>query len=345
MGHQELNNKKRNRNGDAKGSQEPAIYGPGRGRSWTTSLAIPGNIIDMDASLECRSIVASHIARAISTFRIDEVIILSTSTSPLDSTTASTDSATFLLRLLSYLETPPYMRDRLFQPGKSAIHPDLAHISTLSAASTALPHHASSADTFYREGVTLKAQEEGTYHRLVNCGLPNGILASIPDPIPKSTRVSLKLSSQTPSGDKTSIPAEVVAPSEPREEIGQYLGYETRTSPSLVSLFEDCPYDGGYDISILVSDSDGDDAGSISAANSKFQHILLAFGGTENFEELTKNDPKLGSLDLDNFADLFDHTINVTKGLPFVNPGSLRIEELVLVGLAGLKPLLAEQYR
>lgn len=38
---------KRNRNGDAKGSQDPAVYGPGKGRSWTTSLAIPGNIIDM----------------------------------------------------------------------------------------------------------------------------------------------------------------------------------------------------------------------------------------------------------------------------------------------------------
>ncbi|OBT63893.1 hypothetical protein VE03_06592 [Pseudogymnoascus sp. 23342-1-I1] len=345
MGSEGVNNKKRNRNGDAKGSQDAAIYGPGKGRSWTTSLAIPGNIIDMNTSLESRSIVASQIARAISTFRIDEVIILSTSTSPLDSTAASSDSATFLLRVLSYLETPPYMRERLFQPGKSAIHPDLAHISTLSTESTALPHHASYADTLYREGVTLKAQEEGTYHRLVNCGLPNGILASIPDPIPKSTRVTVKLSSPTPSGDRTSIPAEVVAPSEPREEIGQYLGYETRTSPSLVSLFEDCPYDGGYDISILVSDCDGDDAGSITAANAKFQHILLAFGRTEDFDALTKNDPKLGSLDLDNFGDLFDHTVNVSKGLPYVNPGTLRVEELVLVGLAGLKPLLAEQYR
>lgn len=237
------------------------------------------------------------------------------------------------------------MRERLFQPGKSVIHPDLAHISTLSAESTALPHHASSAETLYREGVTLKAQEERTYHRLVNCGLPNGILASIPDPIPKSTRVTVKLSVQTLSGDRTSIPAEVVSPSEPREEIGQYLGYETRTSQSLVSLFEDCPYEGGYDISILVSDSDGDDAGNITAANTKFQHILLAFGRTEHFDALTKNDPKLGNLDLDNFADLFDHTVNVAKGLPYVNPGMLRVEELVFVGLAGLKPLLAEQYR
>ncbi|KFY40396.1 hypothetical protein V494_03523 [Pseudogymnoascus sp. VKM F-4513 (FW-928)] len=345
MGREEVNNKKRNRNGDAKGSENQAVYGPGKGRSWTTSLAIPGNIIDMNASLEARSIVASQIARAISTFRIDEVIILSTSTSPLDTTVASTDSATFLLRILSYLETPPYMRDRLFQPGKSAIHPDLAHISALSAEYTALPHHASSADTLYREGVTLKAQEEGTYHRLVNCGLPNGFLASIPDPIPKSTRVTVKLTSHTPSGDRTSIPAEVVAPSEPREEIGLYLGYETRTSQSLISLFEDCPYEGGYDISILVSDSDGDDAGSITAANSKFQHILLAFGGTEHFDVLTKNDPKLGSLDLDNFADLFDHSVDVTKGLPYANPATLRAEELVLVGLAGLKPLLAEQYK
>ena len=236
------------------------------------------------------------------------------------------------------------MRDRLFQPGKASIHPDLAQISTLPTPSVTLPHHVSSTDVPYHEGVTLKAQEEGTYRRLVNCGLPNGVLASIPDPIPKSTRVTLKLASQNPFGNKTPVPAEVVAPSEPREETGQYMGYETRSSSSLASLFEDCPYDGGYDVSILVSDSEGDDAGSISANNSKFQHILLAFGRAEDFEALAKNDPKLGRLDLDNFTDLFDHTVGVAKGLPYLMPGIFRGEELVWMGLAGLKPFLTKQY-
>lgn len=237
------------------------------------------------------------------------------------------------------------MRDRLFQPGKSAIHPDLAQISSLPSPSLSLPHHVLSADTLYREGVTLKAQEETTYHRLVNCGLPNGILGSIPDPIPKSTRVTLKLSSQAPSGSKSSIPAEVVATSEPREETGQYMGYETRRSSSLTSLFEDCPFEGGYDISILASDSDGTDAAAIATEGSDFQHILLAFGRQEDFEELAEGDSKLGGLDLGHFSNLFDEKINIVKGLPFAKPGQLRGEELVWMGLAGLKPFLAEQYK
>lgn len=297
-----------------------------------------------DTTIETRSLLASQIARTLSIFSIDEVVILSSTSLPtLDVPSASTDPTSFLLRLLSYLETPPYMRDRLFQPGKNPIHPDLTCLSALPSPTTSLPHHLASLDTPYREGVTLKAQEEWTYHRLVNCGLPDGVLAAIPDAIPKSTRVTLKLTSQTSAGTG-SVPAEVVAPSEPREETGLYTGYEIRSASSLISLFEDCPYEGGYDISMLMSDSAGEEIERAPAEN-KFQHLLLAFGRQQDFDAVVKNDTRLGSLGIASFADLFDSQVDLTNGLPLVGQNMLRTEELVWMGLAGLKPLLAAQHK
>ena len=41
----------------------------------------------------------------------------------------------------------------------------------------------------------------------------------------------------------------VVSPTTPRDTDGIYWGYTTRMASSINSIFEECPYAGGYDVS------------------------------------------------------------------------------------------------
>jgi len=56
--------------------------------------------------------LAGQIARAATVFRIDEVVVF-------DSTPALESGARFLVRILEYLETPDYLRRRLFPMHKN----------------------------------------------------------------------------------------------------------------------------------------------------------------------------------------------------------------------------------
>jgi len=44
----------------------------------------------------------------------------------------------------------------------------------------------------------------------------------------------------------------VVSPTTPRDTDGIYWGYTTRMASSINSIFEECPYAGGYDVSSII---------------------------------------------------------------------------------------------
>src|ERR1700736_5521249 len=100
--------------------------------------------------------MAGHIARALSVFCIDEVVVFSDGSThapkhqpePNDGYPGTSDPDHFLSHLLSYLETPPHLRKLLFP-----LHPNLRTAGTLP--SLDLPHHLR-ADEWcsHREGVT-----------------------------------------------------------------------------------------------------------------------------------------------------------------------------------------------
>jgi Putative RNA methyltransferase len=46
----------------------------------------------------------------------------------------------------------------------------------------------------------------------------------------------------------------VVSPAAPREDNGTYWGYTTRIANSIQKVFEECPFDGGYDLKIGTSE-------------------------------------------------------------------------------------------
>ena len=196
--------------------------------------------------------------------------------------TGWTDPDDFLFHLLSYLETPPFLRLPLFP-----FHPNLRTAGAMP--SLDMPYHLRSNEWCqYREGVTLADAEsarehahgedddmpkskrnrssnlsnlassnEPSAHTMVDIGLPQKV--KIPVSIPPNTRVTIKFPSTTPTPKNTSAEnlastAEPVHPSVPREESGYYWGYTVRRCPSLSTVFTECPHDGGYDLSIGTSE-------------------------------------------------------------------------------------------
>ncbi|KAK0126954.1 hypothetical protein ONS96_006517 [Cadophora gregata f. sp. sojae] len=372
MGRGETNAKKRKRLSEAKAAPNPsnstpftpaevdtskptAIFQPTKGRDWSVSVALPGSIIANAQSHEQRTSLAGHIARALSVFCVDEITIFSDGHShnpnkrhhsrthsfahqqdpSQDEYSGTSDPDHFLIHLLSYLETPPHLRKHLFP-----LHANLRTAGTLP--SLDLPHHLRSDEWCpFREGVTLPgADEHGTF---VEAGLR--IPVTIKEQIPENTRVTLKFEEGAEASHKdasaTTIKAEPVNPNDPREEAGYYWGFNVRKAGSLSEVFTECPYEGGYDITIGTSERGIDVeklySGTEEQKLGKFKHLLVVLGGVAGLEVAVKNDPELQKLGVVKAEDVFDRWVNVC-----LNQGSrtIRTEEAVWIGLMGLRRLV-----
>jgi predicted SPOUT superfamily RNA methylase MTH1 len=111
---------------------------------------------------EQRTTYVGRIARALAIFSVDEVVVYDdspteqriTNADP-DAYTGDVDPAHFMEHLLTYLETPPFMRKVLFP-----IHPNLRSQGLLP--SLDMPHHPHKDEWLpYREGMTLEAPSKG----------------------------------------------------------------------------------------------------------------------------------------------------------------------------------------
>lgn len=305
-------------------------------------------------SHELRTSLCGHIARALSVFCVDEIVVFSDGHVPKkshkrtqsygqhsdpsqDEYTGSSDPDHFLIHLLSYLETPPHLRKLLFP-----MHANLRTAGTLP--SLDLPHHLKPDEWCpYREGVTLPgADEHGTF---VEAGLR--IPVTIEEQIPENTRVTLKFRPGAEEANKDVnsevILADPVSPDEPREESGYYWGFNVRKARSLSDVFTECGYEGGYDITIGTSER-GVPLESIYSEGEvritgKFKHLLLVFGGVAGLEVAVKNDEELQKLGVVEAKDVFDRWINVCPGQ---GSRTIRTEEAVWIGLMGLRRLVVD---
>ncbi|XP_022866971.1 putative methyltransferase C9orf114 homolog isoform X3 [Olea europaea var. sylvestris] len=108
----------------------------------TVSIAVPGSIINNAQSFELATRLAGQIARAATIFRIDEVVVFDNKSTLEDDSTHMVENntdedetgAAFLIRILSYLETPQYLRKGLF-----AKHNSLRFVGLLPPLDA--PHH------------------------------------------------------------------------------------------------------------------------------------------------------------------------------------------------------------
>ncbi|KAK8204704.1 deoxyribose-phosphate aldolase [Phyllosticta capitalensis] len=298
--------------------------------------------------------------------------------------TGFSDPDNFLYHMLSYLETPPHLRKALFP-----LHPNLRTAGTLP--SLDMPHHLR-ADEWcqYREGVVVSEQPsyvaaatDGTPHSnpssakkrkkkqrdgedapnttagaaapvvLVDAGLPSPVRLDPPASIPQHSRVTLKFADEHDPGAYDDLVAAAVDPSAPREETGLFWGYQTRPAGSLSAVFTECPWDGGYDVSVGTSErgvalsslltaagepaaKGGGSDGESQGLPQSFQHLLLVFGGVAGLEVAANADPDLANKGIDGktVGDMFDAWVNL---VPNQGSRTIRTEEAVWLGLMGLR--------
>lgn len=239
-----------------------------------------------------------------------------------DAYTAYSHPSHFLSHLLSFLETPAHFRKALFP-----MHPNLRTAGALP--SLDMPHHLKASERCeYREGVVAGHDADGTY---VDVGLPEHRLLRAVQ-IPANTRVTVKL-------DPNSRDADAVGPSEPREVAGYYWGYSLRQCNSLSTVLTECPFDGGYDLSVGTSERGVPLSQAFAGGVPEFQHLLLVFGGVAGLETAAANDPELAEMQIgkSNVGDLFDFWVNV---LPGQGSRTIRTEEAVWLGLMGTRSLV-----
>lgn len=266
-------------------------------------------------------------------FCVDEVVIYDDESGPtkaepgLNEYTALSHPSHFLHHVLSYLETPPYLRRTLF-----GMHPNLRTAGTLP--SLDMPHHLRpSESSLYREGVAVEGAR-GSLRKgsLIDSGLPEkhflpGIV------IPPKQRVTLRIS---PENQHT----EPVNPSDPKEKEGYYWGYSVRRCSKLSSVFTECPFDGGYDLSVGTSERGQSLSGVVWSLPTNSKHSIIVLGGVAGLEAAARADKELANKGIraKNVSELFDYWVNV---LPGQGSRTIRTEEAVWLALMGLKESLA----
>ncbi|KAF2089967.1 DUF171-domain-containing protein [Saccharata proteae CBS 121410] len=365
-------------------SRPTAVYRPTAGRSHTLTIALPGSIIANCQRHDIKTALAGQIARACAVFSVDEIVIFNDGQSQKNQDrrdprfvredeqtgyTGFSDPDSFLCHLLSYLETPPNLRVALFE-----LHPNLSKAGQLP--SLDMPHHLRGDEWCqYREGVVMEspahtartnsstdlkrrkgqhAASSDTSTTLVEAGLPYPISITTPTPIAPHTRVTLKFSSKEDPGEYHDLQAAAVNPSLPRQEEGYYWGYQTRQAGSLSAVFTECPFDGGYDVSVgtsergvplsSISPVDRDDDAPQARLPAKFEHMLLVFGGVAGLEAAANADPELRDKGIkgSNVGDIFDCWVNL---VPEQGSRTIRCEEAVWCGLMGLRNYVASNGR
>ena len=321
--------------------------------------------------------LAGQIARALAVFCVDEIVVFddgqnkqwkSSDGSQLngerkESYTGNTDPGHFLMHILSYLETPPYLRQRLFP-----MHPNLQKAGALP--SLDMPHHLRPHEWCqYREGITTeepskagdgsgtsveprRKKKNGATKALpelsmtpVDVGFTHPV--TVPSLIPPNSRVTIKLPDTFEGADEDilQLAAEAVAPTTPREQAGYYWGYTVRSAYSLSTVLTESPFDGGYDLTLGTSER-GKPVSNLSTPSQdeapipEFRHMLIVFGGVAGLEAAVKADDELQKMGVKEPSELFDYWVNLCLGQ---GSRTVRTEEAVWIGLTALRDIVVKK--
>lgn len=338
----------------------------------TVSIAVPGSVVSNAQTRELQTQLAGQIARAAVVFRVDEVIVFDDGLGSTLKTLSnykrgprrneeedqtkiseqsqdkkpepSTDPHAFLARILQYCECPQYLRRKFFP-----MHPDLQFAGLLPPLDA--PHHLRRGDVAsFREGVVVDkdAGEDGSY---VDCGVPN-TLVQIDRVLSPGLRCTVQLDPKSyATSKKGSMKGVVVSPTTPRDQDGIYWGYQVRLASSIKAIFDECPYEGGYDMKVGTSER-----GDVSIDNPKFRlakkdslkrsdgdedrfsHLIIVFGGVAGIEESVDADESM-PLSGEDSKKMFDVWVNIA---PYQGSRTIRTEEAVFITLSRLSPYIAK---
>jgi len=286
------------------------------GRPWTLSVAFPASIVANAQTRELKAYLVGQLARALTIYSVDEVILWEDKSSLKKSKEDETlsEALVFFTRNLQYLETPQYLRKTLFP-----FHPDLSCCGVQNPLDA--PHHVRQYEkSRYREGCASEYKEEGgTY---VNIGLREDVWVDGVE-IPPKTRVTIKTAKD---GTYTAV-----SPQEPREKNGLYWGYQTRLCTNMKDVFKG-PW-GDYDLVFGTSER-GECLREVKI--NQFKHALIVLGGLGGLEEALQD----GGSELPPSvkpSDVFHHYMNI---YPEQTSRTIRTEEAALITFAQLCPML-----
>ena len=270
------------------------------------AIAIPASVISDTPHLREKTAKIGLIGRAAAIFRVNEIIIYR------DNPKTNQDrDIDFIALLLNYLETPQYLRKRLFK-----LEPNLQFAGILPPLRT--PHHPVSGKTRdlkvgeYREGSVLSSVKEGL---LVDIGVEQpAVLRETQYAV--GDRLTLQI---------VNVGGRVEVQTVNRVDVPVYWGFRVRVENRPFVQFAT---DKEFDLTIATAKLGHkfkDDAGPVGKKWSSAQHILVAFGApSRGLHEIAKEE----GVKLDSIVDF------VVNMIPEQGTATVRTEEALLASLA-----------
>ena len=270
------------------------------------SIAIPASTISDTPHLREKTAKIGLIGRAAAIFRVDEIILYQDN--PKANQVRDLD---FMALLLNYLETPQYLRKRLYK-----IEPDLQFAGILPPLRT--PHHPTSGKLRdlkvgeYREGLILSQAKEGL---LVDIGVEQpAVLRETQYDV--GERLTLQV---------INVGTRVEVQAASRDDVPLYWGFKVRVEKRPFVQFART---SEFDLTIATAKLGAKFtavAGEITKKWSNSQHILVAFGApSRGLHEIAKEE----GAKLERTVDFVVNTI------PEQGTATVRTEEALLATLA-----------
>jgi predicted SPOUT superfamily RNA methylase MTH1 len=272
------------------------------------AIAIPASMISDTPHLREKTAKIGYVGRAAAIFRVNEIIIYP------DNSKVNQKNDLYLIELLlSYMETPQYLRKMLFE-----LEPELQFAGILPPLRT--PHHPLTGRIRdlkvgdYREGLTLSKSNEGT---LVEIGSERPALLPTVQVVPDK-RLTVRIS-------KVSDRVEVQMVN--LSEVPAYWGYEVfAETGSLTTILDSHRYDLTVATS-KIADRYQDVSNSLLARWKNASDIILLFGApTRGLHEIAKDEGI-------NLRERVDFLLNT---IPNQGTETVRTEEALLATLAVL---------
>ncbi|MEJ2281470.1 MAG: RNA methyltransferase [Candidatus Bathyarchaeota archaeon] len=281
-------------------------------REQKLAIAIPISIISDVPHLREKTLKIGLIGRAASIFRVNEILIF-----PDVPGSSQQRDRNLMVSLLSYMETPQYLRKHLFK-----IKPELRFAGILPPLRT--PHHPLGKRIKdlkigeYREGAIISITNSGS---IVDFGVERpGLISG--QKIPINSRVTIKIL-KIGKNPRISLVNS--------DEIDSYWGYKVISSKA---SFGKIVKSRAYDFVIATSKNAPSFVSLIDNLVERWKkskRILLAFGApSRGLQEILAQE----KLDLNNIADYVINTI------PFQGTETVRTEEALCASLALLNSLV-----
>lgn len=276
----------------------------------TLKVAIPDTSLADSTNLRKKTAKAGRIARALAVFRVEEVYVYKTGFLP----PSKIRDADLLVKILRYLDTPQYLRKRIFPKSQS-----LQFAGTLPPLRTrSHPLQSSLADLSkgsVRWGVQVRPNE-------IDLGFDK--LVEYPQMVSERDPTLFRVVSTFPK-----IELEIIE----RSDVQEYWGYEASRIGGLLDLLkqsEGITRVGFSRKAPTFKNLENDLTSTISSTKS----VLAIFGGPERgITELCVNEPE----DIKHHVDFWVNTIE--------NQGTetVRLEEALLVSLGLLNNLVGDK--